>query len=186
MEEYDILHEVAHGEQYRFQNPCGRTYIQNAYSYMAEQAFHSLEYFAQHKDAPYSPMLYAMLCRTFEQMYKGLRYEIQRLFPETPSRVSAMTWQSHYFMSIAREVNTVIPLSPSKEGQDVILDKMDLLGRRCVKASYTDIYTRDQFLSDFKRLSLARARLMASLEELNIQQDEEILADAKRKAGLSI
>ena len=85
----------------------------------------------------YQPDDYPVLINTFERLYKGLCLEIKNNYPDKKefSRMDDHDFvRTHRITPFAQKLNSVLPLSKSKEGYYKILDRLDELGDRYTKA----------------------------------------------------
>ena len=130
------------------------------------------------KKIEYTPDDYPMLVNTMERLYKGYCFELKKMFPDDRvfSNMSEHDFNAtHRITPFAQKVNAKLPLSASKEGYHVIIERLTEISNRYTPSRFEKEFSFEDFASDARRFFYQKERLQNELTSLQneLQFDKE-------------
>lgn len=151
-------------------NPHGTTYLNNPYSYHAEDNMPFLKDVYNQK-IPMFSQAYAILANTIEQFYKGIYIELRKINPKVPPAKDA-EFHAHHFDNFVKKIHSVMPVSKTRDGYLRIMDDAARIHKGYTDSKYYAVYDYADFVADYQRFQAQRDRLFQMLNAERLRYEE--------------
>lgn len=170
-------------EMFNYEVSVGSQKVQNQPLWYSEDTRNFLTA-VYNKDIPMFSAAYSHLAYAFEQLYKGVCAELQKLYPDNEvipvpkldARGKVMF--PHDAAPYAKAINRYIPLGGNREAYFAAIDNLERIQSGYTGSKYNAVYNYDDFKKDYERYDRMRTRLLNGLEmEINKNNLKDIDLD---------
>ena len=128
----------------------------------------------------YIPQDFPVLVSMYEQLYKGVTKELQKIYPDIGYSDNVFVF-GHHFAAFLKEINRYIPISRTKEGYHKIVNFTRDLEKEYTPSRFSDPKGFPEFRFAYRRFESALYRMQKGLEaeydKLITEEEEKDLED---------